>query len=90
MDLKEMTIGIFTVKQLGELRWQVVNSLTSFRHVTYGTEAEVTEQLEVQSKAWKDKMAFGAANKGKRGAAWRQKQRAEYHAAHQIKKTVTA
>lgn len=78
MELKEITVGIFLVKQLSEGRWRVNNSLTQFVHVTYGTEADVVAQLEIQSKAWKDKFDRTAANKSKKGSAWRQKTSAEF------------
>ena len=84
--MKELVVGVFAVKQLEEQRWQVTNTLTSFVHVTYGVEAEVCAQLEVQSKAWQAK--FAPLQKAKqKGSAWRQKNTVEIAEAHQDKKT---
>jgi hypothetical protein len=83
MAFKELTVGIFGVKQLSELRWRITNTLTTYVHVTYGPESEVIEQLEVQTKAWKGKL--DPAAKGKRGSAWRQKSSAEYAQAQATK-----
>jgi hypothetical protein len=86
--MKELTIGVFAVTliHVPTGRWKVRNTLTTFEHVTYGSEAEVVKQLEVQSKAWQAK--FAPIQKVKqRGSAWRQKQSVEFAEAHQDKKT---
>lgn len=76
IDMKELVVGVFAVKQLEEQRWQITNSLTAFVHVTYGIEAEVVAQLQVQSKAWQAKLAPVQKAKQK-GSAWRQKNTVE-------------
>lgn len=54
-----MLIGCFEVEQLSRLRWRVTNTLTQIAHVTYGTDAEVREQLELQTAAWRRRFAKG-------------------------------
>lgn len=52
-----MKIGVFEVEEVTRGRWKVLNTLTQIPHVTYGTEEEVREQLELQSAKWRDKLA---------------------------------
>jgi hypothetical protein len=83
MEAKQFSVGIFEVKRLSEFRWHAHNTLTTFEHVTYGTEVEIVEVLQVQSEAWKKKFSEGKP-KG-RGSAWRQKASAEFAAAKAAK-----
>lgn len=46
---------IFTLDELSAGRYRATNTLTGVAHVTYGTELEVREQLEVQSAKWEAK-----------------------------------
>jgi hypothetical protein len=54
-----MLIGCFEVELLSRGRWRVRNTLTTYEHVTYGTEEEIREVLEQQSVAWKKRFAGG-------------------------------
>lgn len=58
-------IGVFEVEQLSTLRWRCTNALTQIAHVTYGSEAEVREQLEVQTVAWRKRAATGELRRTK-------------------------
>jgi hypothetical protein len=86
--MKSLTIGCFEVQQLSPLRWQVRNTLTTIVHITYGSEREVTEQLELQTLAWKDKFDTFSKNKSKKGSAWRQRSSAEFAEARAKKAAV--
>jgi hypothetical protein len=81
--MEDKTVGIFTVKQLSKGRWEVHNTITKATHVTYGTEAEVDEQLVIQTKAWKEKVARVFKHKGKAGSAWRDRANAAMKAARE-------
>lgn len=61
-------VGIFEVEEVTRGRWKVLNKLTQVPHVTYGTEAEVREQLEIQSAKWKAKVS---GNAPQRESPWR-------------------
>jgi hypothetical protein len=54
-----LVVGCFELEQLSRLRWRVTNALTSITHVTYGSEAEVVEQLTAQTVAWRKRVAKG-------------------------------
>jgi hypothetical protein len=77
MDTTEKKVGIFAIRQLEPGRWQVTNTLTTYVHKTYGSEEEVTQQLKVQTGAWQAKFQQINKNKGKAGAAWRNKNQAQ-------------
>lgn len=63
------TIGCFEVRLLNPGRWQVKNLLTTFEHVTYGTEQEVCELLTKQTKDWERRYST------KKGTPWRETNR---------------
>ena len=50
-------IGCFEVKHLVGERWSVLNTKTTFSHVTYGTFEEIEEQLEIQSRYWEQRFS---------------------------------
>ena len=52
-----MRIGCFEVTALPGQRWRVVNTLTTFEHVTFGSEDDVRMQLETQSALWEKRFA---------------------------------
>jgi hypothetical protein len=62
-------IGCFEIEPLTSGRWKVKNIITTFEHVTYGTEEEVREQAQLQTEAWERKT--GPKGKPQRGSAWR-------------------
>lgn len=72
-DLRNVNqIGCFEVEQLAESKWRVKNTLNNnCVHVTYGTEAEVTEQLRKQTEIWEQKHYDRINKVKKRGSAWR-------------------
>ena len=72
-------IGCFEVERLSAFRWRVRNTLTEIVHVTYGSEAEVVEQLELQTAAWRKRFETGEGRMRKgnfRGPAGKPKARA--------------
>lgn len=50
-------IGCFEVTELSPGRWRVVNTLTTFEYVTYGSEDDVRAGLENQSAQWEKRFA---------------------------------
>lgn len=64
LGVSVLEIGCFYVRPEGPGRWRAFNRLLGYQHVTYGTLAEVTEQLELQTTAWEQKYAdTGGFNK---------------------------
>jgi hypothetical protein len=51
--VKTITVGCFELTMLEKGRWRFTNTLTSFVHISYGTEKEVREVAKAQSEAWK-------------------------------------
>lgn len=73
------TVGCFEVERLSAFRWRCLNLLTTIQHVTYGVEAEVIEQLEAQTVAWRKRAASGELRRTKgnfRGPSTKPKARA--------------
>lgn len=75
LDLK---IGCFEVGQIPSATgcertwWQVRNTLTGVEHRTFGTKAEVSEQLQIQSAIWERKqLEKDKKVKRPKGHAWR-------------------
>lgn len=65
-----MIVGCFEVTKVSTGRWRVVNTLTEFVHVTYGSEEEIRGELTKQSDAWEKRVAESEAKKaGKRTQA---------------------
>jgi hypothetical protein len=52
-----LEVGCFYVRPESPGRWRVFNRLLGHQHVTYGTLDEVTEQLELQTRAWERRYA---------------------------------
>ena len=77
MEPAEKTVGIFVIRLLSPGRWQVTNTLTTFVHVTYGPEEEVSRVLKEQTTAWRAKFQQVGKHKGKSGSAWRTRNQAE-------------
>ena len=50
---------IFTLTPIHSGKWDVLNTLTGVRHRTYGTRAEVEEQLAKQSALWSARSGKG-------------------------------
>ena len=70
------SIGCFEIEQLSAGRWRVTNIHTMHAHVTYGTKQEVYEQLEIQTKAWEQRLS---STKGARmhNSSWRTQRTSE-------------
>jgi hypothetical protein len=61
-----MMIGCFEVEKLEEGKWKVVNTLTTYQYVTYGTEEEIRELLEAQTVSWNRRLEPKASGKSAR------------------------
>ena len=75
-----MRVGCFEIEELSPGRWKVLNTLTTIAHITYGTEAEVSEQARLQTVSWEQKFDHNASVKGQRGSAWRRRANNEVRA----------
>ncbi len=60
-----MRVELYELTPLEPGRWKVVNRVTSVGYVTYGTEAEVVEQLKKQAAL------LGKKQDPRLGYAWR-------------------
>jgi hypothetical protein len=61
-----IVIGCFEVEKLDGERWRCKNTLTTYEHISYGTEAEIRELLEAQTVSWNRRLEPKASGKSAR------------------------
>jgi len=82
-----ITIGCFELNQLtteldlsdNRNRWEAMNTLCRFRHITYGSQDDVIAQLQKQSDIWIQKFQNEELNVPKEiGWKWKEKFKSSY------------
>jgi len=60
-----LTVGIFEITHLSADKWLVKNTITTFEHRTYGTQAEVEAEYKYQSDVWEKRVKESGTHRTK-------------------------